>query len=209
MKQLFMIEDTKSPIRTISYSPNGVSLAVGAEPNTLEVYSTPDYKRKANLKKHSGPVNHIDWSTDSHYLQTNSESQELLYFNAQDKDYNHIIELKQNIRNEPWATHNCIYTWSTQGIWKDTMKKGTEINGADRSNTKWYKEYQILATGDDNSNISLYKLPCVQPHAEGVVARGHSSFISDIKWSQDDSYLVSIGGEDQTIIVWKVIKSSN
>ena len=57
-----MIEETKAPIKDIKFSPNGQMLAVGAEPNTLELYSVPDFKRRANLKKHSGPVNHIDWS---------------------------------------------------------------------------------------------------------------------------------------------------
>ena len=201
------IDITKSSIKDLKYSPNGYWLAVGAEPNVFELYTTQDYKRKANLKKHMGPVNHLDWSGDSLYVQATSEAQELLFFSAQDSQ--HLTELKQNIRNEAWNTQNCVYGWALQGVWKDKMKEGTEINMVDRSNHKFFsKEYHAIATGDDFGDVRVYKCPCVQPTAESIVARGHSSFVSNVRWTADDRYLISTGGEDQTIIIWEVEKLS-
>lgn len=204
-KQIQIFEDPRGCIRELKYSPNGNYLAVGCDNNALEIYSVPDYKRRANLKKHSGPVIHIDWSSDSKYLMTNSESQELLFFSMQ--DFQHITDPPANIRNEHWSTHNCVYNWSTQGIWRKHMKLGSEIYAADRTNGKFFDEYQTIATGDDFGEIRVYKYPCVQPAAESVICKGHSSFVSNLKWMPDESRLITVGGEDQTIIVWRLHRS--
>jgi WD40 repeat protein len=200
------IDITKSCIRDLKFSPNGYWLAVGAEPNVFELYTTQDYKRRANLKKHTGPVSHVDWSCDSHFLQATSDSQELLFFSAQDSQ--HLTELKQNIRNESWNTQNCVYGWSLQGVYKDSLKEGTEVNAADRSNNRFYREYQAIATGDDLGEVKVFKFPCVQATASPVVGRGHASFVSNVKWTADDRYIISVGGEDQTVIVWEIEKLS-
>lgn len=205
LKLVETIDYTKAQIYEIKYSPSGKYLAVGPETYALEVYSVPDYKRRANLKKHSGGVNHIDWSHDSYFIQTNSMAQELNFFSA-GESLQHMTEIKSTVRNEQWATQSCVYGYATQGIWKEHMKVGTEVNMVDRSNSTFYKEYQILAAVDDFGEINLYKYPCVQAKAESVKAYGHSSFISHVKWSHDDKYLYTIGGEDQTIIVWRVEK---
>ena len=177
-------------------------LAVGAEPQVFELYSTNDNKRRAALKKHNGPVNHLDWSANSQFVQTTSESQELMFFSAQDTQ--HLTELKPNVRNETWNTQSSVYGWAVQGIWKNHMRAGTEINMVDRSNNKFYGEYHALAAVDDYGELQVYKYPCVQPEAQSVMARGHSSFVSNVKWSADDQYIITTGGEDQTIIMWRV-----
>jgi WD40 repeat protein len=198
------IDITKSCIRDLKYSPNNVWLAVGAEPNVFELYSTQDYKRRANLKKHMGPVSHIDWSCDSQFVQASSEAQELLFFSAQDSQ--HLTELKHNIRNESWNTQNCVYSWALQGIWKDDLKEGTEVNIVDRSNNRFFREYQAVATGDDRGRVQVYKFPCVQTNSQPLTAYGHSSLVSNVRWTVDDRYLISTGGEDQTIIIWEIEK---
>jgi microtubule-associated protein-like 1/2 len=206
LQQTHGVEVARGCIRDLKFAPNGTLLAVGSEPQVFEFYSVHEnYKRKATLKKHNGPVNHLDWSTDSHYVQTTSESQELIYFSAQDTQQ--ITELKQNVRNEKWSTLNCVYGWSVQGIWKDHMKSGTEITAVDRSQKAFFNEYKCLAVGDDCGELRLYKYPCVSPDAAALVGRGHSSNISNVKWMCDDKYIVTTGGEDQTIILWKVDKA--
>lgn len=199
-----MIEDTKAPIRTLKFSPDGNQLAVGAEPSTLELYSVPDFRRRAVLKKHSGPVTHIDWamSEKPSYLQAASENQELLFFNS--LEFSHVTKTDEKIKNEAWSTLSCIYGWSLQGIWKDHMPLGTEVNIVDRSNTQFYKEYHAVATAEDGCVCKVYKWPCVQYNAEPLLLEGHSSFISNVKWSVNDEHLITVGGEDQTIILWKV-----
>lgn len=202
MTQIKLIDITKAAIYDIKYSPSGTMLAVGAEPNTLEVYNVGEYRREGYMKKHSGPLNHIDWSGDSQHIQTNSLGQELLFFIA--KETSHLTDIKAEVRNETWASHNCVYSWSTQGIWKDKYKVGTEINMVDRSNTEFYKEYQALAVVDDSGAMDVYKYPCIKAASESVTVKGHSSFITNVRWSPDDSHIITTGGEDQTIIVWKV-----
>lgn len=203
-----MIEENSKQIRELKFSPSGETLAVGADPHTLELYSSPDLIRRAVLKKHSGPVNHIDWAGESPFLQTNSAAQELLYFNTANTASDlHVTQIGTNIRNEPWHTLSCVFGWSVQGIWKDDLTQGTEINIVDRSSSKFFKEYEAIATAEDNCLARVYKYPCVQTNANSVSLVGHSSFVSNVKWTPDDKYIITTGGEDQTIIVWKVEKA--
>jgi WD40 repeat protein len=60
--------------------------------------------------------------------------------------------------------------------------------------------------GDDKSDVRVYRYPTINNASEYLIGRGHSSFISKVKWTSDDNYLVSIGGEDNSVFVWKINK---
>lgn len=76
-----------------------------------------------------------------------------------------------------------------------------------------------LATGDDDGNVKLYKFPCLEKDvillkprkslffvllnglsyfkkANFDVYYGHSSNITNLKFTTDNSHLISIGGDD-------------
>jgi WD40 repeat protein len=199
-----MISDRKHCINDIKFSPNGLLLAV-ADDVSLDIYKVEGWKRLAVIKKHSGQVTHIDWSLDSTMIQTNSLAQELMFWNA--VDFSHITDITAKLRNENWASTNCIYGWAQQGLWKPDMQ-GTEIVRVDRSNTMFFKEYKVLAAVNESMELELYRYPCVHLLSQSVKERGHSSFITNVKWSHDDEFIYTIGGEDQTIIVWRVHKNN-
>jgi WD40 repeat protein len=207
MRITYQIETTRAAISMLKYSPNSESIAVGTKANTLEIYSTQDNKRRAALKKYSGTVNHIDWSIDSGLIQTTSEASELIFIQAEDMKQITNLDEVPALLNETWNTQSCVYGWSVQGIWKDHMRTGIEVNMVDRSHNRFYGEYHALAAADDFGDLRVYKYPCVQPEAQAVLARGHSSFVSNVKWSANDKYIITTGGEDQTIIMWRVEKT--
>lgn len=66
--------------------------------------------------------------------------------------------------------------------------------------------YKILATADDFSKLRLYRYPCIQVNSGCVEAIGHSSHVTNVKWSKMDSYVYSTGGEDQCVLQWKVVR---
>lgn len=90
---------------------------------------------------------------------------------------------------------------------------------------RWSPSGEILASGDDESYIVLWKL---KPESETVsifdrddgsdadketwvqykVLRGHMEDVYDLSWSQDSQFLIS-GSVDNTAIVWDVHKASN
>jgi WD40 repeat protein len=72
------------------------------------------------------------------------------------------------------------------------------VNTVCRSNSR-----AILATGDDFGKVNLFKYPCVVPKAGCNQFIGHSSHITKVKFSNNDQYVVSTGGNDKTVIIWE------
>ena len=81
---------------------------------------------------------------------------------------------------------------------------GTDVNAVDRTNSSYAQDMRVLATGDDFGKVRLLEYPCVVKNSEGVIGRGHSSHVTNVKFTSNDKLLVSTGGEDQTIFVWEV-----
>lgn len=95
-----------------------------------------------------------------------------------------------------WFTWTCTLGFYSQGIFPGV--DGTDVNSVCRSHNQ-----KFLATGDDFSKVNLFAFPCVVPKAKCVSYPGHSSHVTKVKFSFDDSYLVSTGGGDKCVISWK------
>jgi WD40 repeat protein len=51
------------------------------------------------------------------------------------------------------------------------------------------------------------RYPCIGARAEAVVGFGHSSHVTNVKFSHDQSRVVTTGGNDGCILQWAVIKT--
>lgn len=84
-----------------------------------------------------------------------------------------------------------------QGIFEPEMD-GTDINAVDRSNKIYGQEgtngMRLVATSDDRGHVRILEYPCIKKNSEAVVGSGHSSHVTNIKWSSDDKRLFSTGG---------------
>jgi microtubule-associated protein-like 1/2 len=110
-------------------------------------------KRVATCRGHASFISHLDWSTDSGFLQTNSGDYELMYWNAlTGKQITNVASMKET----KWATQCCILGWSVQGIWEKGMD-GTDVNWVDRN-----PGATCLVSGDDMLNVRLHTYPAVK-----------------------------------------------
>jgi microtubule-associated protein-like 6 len=96
-----------------------------------------------------------------------------------------------------WNTWTCIFGFNVQGIWPPAST-GYVVNYTCLSNNK-----KVLATGDDFSTVKLYKNPCTVTHARYKEYKGHSSHVPKIRFSKNDVYLISVGGNDKCVFVWE------
>ena len=62
----------------------------------------------------------------------------------------------------------------------------------------------LLATGDDDCKINLFNYPVFKKGAKSKKFIGHSSHVTNVKFSHDLTTLFTIGGSDHTILQWKV-----
>lgn len=54
----------------------------------------------------------------------------------------------------------------------------------------------MLATGDDYSKVNVFRYPSLNKNSKCVENRGHSSHVTNVKFTKDDKRILSTGGED-------------
>ena len=106
-------------------------------------------------------------------------------------------------RDYEWATWNVTLGWPVQGIWEQ-FTDGTDINAIDRSKKTYGGEKKIVATGNDSGTVRILEYPCLVKNSESVKGRGHSSHVTNVLFNLNDELLFSTGGEDQTVLQWKI-----
>jgi WD40 repeat protein len=117
----------------------------------------------------------------------------LLFCKLADGSQQHATKL----RDEKWDSWTCPLGWASQGIWSGSQD-GSDINTVCRSHSG-----HLLAVGDDDSSVKLFRYPCSEEGSSAITYKGHSSHVMNVRWSVGDEYLVSVGGNDKCAFIWK------
>ncbi|CAL4072749.1 unnamed protein product [Meganyctiphanes norvegica] len=201
-----IIADDKSgdkPLQVVRFSPCGNYLAIGSKDNLIYIYEVSKSNKFTKMGKcegHSSSINHLDWSADSQYIQSNSGDYELLFWQAQQCKQ---ILTPSEVSEVKWSTHTCVLSLYTLGIWPRGVD-GTDINSCARSGNHNY-----IATGDDFGKVKLFKYPAHIQIAEHKVYGGHCSHVTNVTFLHNDTHLISTGGKDTAVIQWAVESSSS
>ncbi|KAM6969163.1 echinoderm microtubule-associated protein-like 1 isoform 1-T1 [Tautogolabrus adspersus] len=192
--------DGNEQLSVMSFGPDGNFLAIGSHDNYIYIYAVAEngrkYSRVGKCSGHSSFITHLDWSVDSQYLVSNSGDYEILYWIPSVCKQVVSVETTRDIE---WATYTCTLSFHVFGLWPDGSD-GTDINAACRSNDK-----SLLVTGDDFGKVHLFSHPCSQFRAPSHVYGGHSSHVTNVSFLYDDSYLVSTGGKDMSVMQWRIV----
>ncbi|XP_028293384.1 echinoderm microtubule-associated protein-like 1 isoform X1 [Gouania willdenowi] len=192
--------DGNEQLSAMCYGPDGNFLAIGSHDNYIYIYAVGEngrkYSRVGKCSGHSSFITHLDWSTDSQYLVSNSGDYEILYWIPSVCKQVVSVETTRDIE---WATCTCPLGFQVFGLWPDGSD-GTDVNAVSRSNNK-----NLLVTGDDFGKVHLFSYPCSQFRAPSHVYGGHSSHVTNVSYLFDDSYLVSTGGKDMSVMQWRIL----
>lgn len=124
-------------------------------------------------------------------VMINSQANELMFISTEGKTQVSASSTK----DVEWASFTCIFGWPVQGIWPGLDY--TDVNAVDRS-----RNGLLLATGDDFGQVKLFKYPCVQEQSAFNEHYGHSSHVTGVKFTANDTFVISTGGNDKTVLVW-------
>merc|ERR1711865_809285 len=84
-----------------------------------------------------------------------------------------------SVKNVEWSTWTCPLGWPVQGIWPD-----------------------------ESEGLNIYSYPCLEKGAKNIEGRGHSSHVTNVRFNKVDSHLVTLGGNDRSVFVWKLTKQA-
>jgi len=170
-------------------------LAVGSHDNGIYVYDvTNGFAKMGRCRGHSSFIVGLDWSMDNTYLRTNCGAHEILYFMVPSCDQD--PGGRSATTGTVWQTASVRFTWSNEAIYPSGTD-GTHINGVAESH-----DTQLLCTGDDYGLVNLFRNPA-RKGACPRSFRGHSEHVVRVAFSADDCMVYSIGGYDQTLMVWR------
>lgn len=174
------------------------TLAIGAKGNVkgqidiVKIDVKPEIERVTVLNLNAaGGVTHMNWSEDGDILALNTERGELKF-----------IQIKggyevptEDAKMATWHAWTCIYGFPTLGTFPNIV--GADVSSVCRSHHR-----KMIATGDIFQDIKLFRYPSIFPKSGCKYYFGHASTITDLKFMMNDNCLISVGGEDNTIVVW-------
>ena len=169
------------------------------------------YSRCGRCSGHSSYITHIDWSVDSDFLMSNAGDYDVLHWQA---PTGKLVTNAPKIRELKWATHTCTLSFNTLGIWNSYVVSevsgahnfhetvdGTDINACYAS-----PENNLLVTVDDFGKVNLFRYPCNGSKGEKRVYLGHCSHVTNVTFINNETRLITVGGNDMGIFQWAVIK---
>ena len=197
LEVLFEGQDASAWVQCVRFSPDGKHLAVASHDGVVYVYATSDdgeYILKNQCSGHDGGVTHLDFTADGVFMQTCSTTGELKYWDVENGDER--ADGASLLRDSSWASWTCPFGWPVQGVWGHPAAP-SRISAVDRAVSG-----NVVAAADLDGRLSLFRYPCVSPAAGAVSLRGHSTNITNVRWTRSDKGLVSVGGVGGSVFQW-------
>ncbi|XP_074060678.1 echinoderm microtubule-associated protein-like 4 isoform X1 [Macrotis lagotis] len=194
--------DGNEQLSVMRYSKDGNFLAVGSHDNFIYLYVVSEsgrkYSRYGKCNGHSSYITHLDWSPDNKYIMSNSGDYEILHWDIPSGCK--LIRNRSDCKDIDWTTYTCVLGFQVFGVWPEGSD-GTDINALVRSHNR-----KVIAVADDFCKVHLFQYPCSKPKAPSHKYSGHSSHVTNVSFTHNDSHLISTGGKDMSIIQWRVVE---
>uniref|UniRef100_A0A8B9D2A6 EMAP like 5 n=2 Tax=Anser TaxID=8842 RepID=A0A8B9D2A6_9AVES len=197
MTEVVHIKDRKEAIHELKYSPDGNFLAVGSNDSSVDIYGVVQrYKKIGECIGSLSFITHMDWSSDSKYLQTNDGNGKRLFYRMPSGKE---VSSKEELKGVQWASWTCVSGVEVNGIWP----KYSDINDINSVDANFIG--QVMVTADDYGIVKLFRYPCLRKGAKFKKYLGHSAHVTNVRWSHDHQWVVSIGGADHSVFQWKFV----
>lgn len=172
-------------------------LAVGSHDNCLYIYKIKDdgtYHLYAKDHRHHAWINAIDWTQDSENIRTFSGDYETLYYNVKDKTKD--THGSETFKDKFWASNTMKY--GSDREMNPAGEDKTHINDVEAS-----IDNSVIFSADDFGLVNAFQWPDPKV-ADSRSYCGHSEHVSRIQITPDQQRIFSVGGEDKTLIQWRI-----
>ncbi|KAK7903892.1 hypothetical protein WMY93_016499 [Mugilogobius chulae] len=195
LEDLVSFHHRKDIITEIRFSPGiGKYLAVASADTFVDIYNVMSSKRVGVCKGCHNYITHLDWDKRGKLLQVNTSAKEQFFFEAP-RGKRQTIPTTE-VEKVDWSTWTCVLGPSVEGIWP-VISEVTEVTSACLSNDR-----KVLATGDDLGYVKLFRYSIKGKYAKFKRYVAHSTHVTNVRWSHDDSLLVTVGGSDTCLMIW-------
>ncbi|XP_071235743.1 echinoderm microtubule-associated protein-like 6 isoform X1 [Salvelinus alpinus] len=191
--------DRSAAIQDIRFSPDKHLLAVGSVESTVDLYDLtlgPTLNRVGYCKDISSFVIQMDFSADSRFIEVSTGNYKR---QVHEMPSGKMVTEQTVIDRITWATWTSILGDEVLGIWPRNADKA-DVNCACVSHAGLN-----VVTGDDFGLVKLFDFPCTEKFAKHKRYFGHSAHVTNIRFSYDDKYVISTGGDDSSVFVWKCL----
>ncbi|GFY68472.1 echinoderm microtubule-associated protein-like CG42247 [Trichonephila inaurata madagascariensis] len=197
---------TNSPLYTLKYSPDGDTLAVGCADGNIYLFQTHSngYMYKIDFVLPGNvPILMLDWSVDGSHLQavfTDNDYHDIAFWDLKRKEK--IISAAE-LKELEWYKPNCTLGYKINGMWNNKHIPDAVHICCHVSNSK-----TLLAAGDKNGYIRLFRYPSTSDKAAYYEEKQCSTDVNVIQFLYDDNHLISTGGPDGAIFVWRLTSAN-
>ncbi|XP_053239293.1 echinoderm microtubule-associated protein-like 4 isoform X10 [Podarcis raffonei] len=194
--------DGNEQLSVMRYTVDGTLLAVGSHDNFIYLYTVTEngrkYSRYGKCTGHSSYITHLDWSPENKYIMSNSGDYEILYWDIPAGCK--LMRNRSECKDIDWTTYTCVLGFQVFGVWPEGSD-GTDINALIRSHNR-----KVIAVADDFCKVHLFQYPCSKAKAPSHKYSAHSSHVTNVSFTHNDSHLISTGGKDMSIIQWRLVE---
>ncbi|XP_068183951.1 echinoderm microtubule-associated protein-like 6 isoform X2 [Antennarius striatus] len=199
MKMWAKKRDRSAAIQDIRFSPDRRMLAVGSVETTVDVYDVsggPALNRLVYCSDIPEFILQLDFSADSCYIQVSTGAYQRQVFEVPSGK---LMVDQTAIDRITWATWTSILGDEVLGIWPRNADRGG-VTCACVSHAGLN-----VVTGDDFGLVKLFDFPCRDKFAKHRRFLGHSAHVTNIRFSHQDQQVVSTGGDDCSVFVWRCL----
>jgi WD40 repeat protein len=210
------VSQTQERISDVAFSPSGKFLAAacwdqsvyllkmekvrdGMDPRTGAEMFKSRGKLIGKLTGNSSSALHVMFSKDSQFVMSHSKDTQILYWSTLDGARKPSAAM---FRDTEWQTWTGVLGFPVIGIWSDPDYDQTDINAVCQTPETGRDGGKHIAVGDDLGRVKLFKFPCPELKPEFLAYRGHSSHVTNVRFAPNGSILVSLGGNDGTVMQW-------
>ncbi|XP_072318733.1 echinoderm microtubule-associated protein-like 6, partial [Eucyclogobius newberryi] len=195
LEDMVSFHHRRAPISDIRFSPDsGKYLAVASLDSFVDIYSVMTSKRVGVCRGAGGGVTHLDWDCRGKLLQVNTSTNQQLFFEAPRGKRQDISQ--SEFEKLLWASWSCVLGPTVEGAWGPSA--GPSVPNA----SSVTKDRSVLASGDARGLVRLHTFPCRGTLARCKKYSAHSSNVTNVRWTNDDAALLSVGGADASFMIW-------